>query len=77
MEVTSRSVMRRVLYDGSIHHKALTHRYSAKEGIPSCSPGHSFYFVAQECVRVLACMCARFSFIKKIPTGNSHTLSSR
>ena len=25
---------------------------------PSCSPGHLFCFVAQECVRVLACMCA-------------------
>ena len=42
---------------------------------PSCLPGHSFCFIAQECVHVLACMCARFSFIKKIPTGNSHTLS--
>ena len=30
---TSRSVMRRVPYDGHIRHKALTHHFSAKDGI--------------------------------------------
>ena len=60
-------------YDGYIRHEALcaeclmTDVYVIRHSLivsvprtifPSCSPGHSFCFVAQECVRVLACMCA-------------------
>ena len=69
--------MRRVPYDGRIRHKALTHRFSAKDDICVMFAWTFILLCCTGCVRVLACMCARFSFIKKIPTGNSHTLSSR
>ena len=62
-----------VPYDEYIRHEALCAeclmtdvyviRHSLIVSVPrtifsSCLPEHSFCFVAQECVRVLACMCA-------------------
>ena len=73
----SRSVMCRVPYDKRIRQMHSLIVSVPRTVFPSCLPGHSFCFVVQEYVRVLACMCAHFSFIKKIPTRNSHTLLSR
>ena len=50
---TSRSVMHRVPYDGHIRHKALTHRFSAKDDI---SVMFAWTFVLLRCAGMCACV---------------------